>query len=394
MAMNMKSAMNKEICLYCRREAPNLRKGWQLVCSGFAQLCDECAAIYESGRFCEVFHGESKGWKECEKCDKMLHCGCIMSQHKLVMLDSGGVSCMECFGEADEPPSPPLSDVSLESWKNPDDPTAVGEPATSMEVVYGAELGVDHIETLGSAIPVESSAEVVSELGADQMEALGTTMPSTSSAEVISGVELGAVQIETLGSRAPSESVSETNLQVLGHEAPSDAQNAVPESLQNARVEDSSERRKLEPKIKAGADEPGHWDPLCLAKLMGEKLQEVVLDHTYSPNAAIIPLFEKLLTLSDADPGLGELMLPHEYVEAYFPKVPDPNGLPVKVQDMKGNNWDFCLHSKSCISDEAPYALQGTKDCILSMQWEAGDTAPEIKCIWYLEFRSSPARRW
>ncbi|XP_031404026.1 uncharacterized protein LOC116213289 [Punica granatum] len=190
MAMNMKSAMNKEICLYCRREAPNLRKGWQLVCSGFAQLCDECAAIYESGRFCEVFHGESKGWKECEKCDKMLHCGCIMSQHKLVMLDSGGVSCMECFGEADEPPSPPLSDVSLESWKNPDDPTAVGEPATSMEVVYGAELGVDHIETLGSAIPVESSAEVVSELGADQMEALGTTMPSTSSAEVISGIFL------------------------------------------------------------------------------------------------------------------------------------------------------------------------------------------------------------
>ncbi|XP_031404025.1 uncharacterized protein LOC116213288 [Punica granatum] len=291
------------------------------------------------------------------------------------MLVSGielGVNQMETSGSVVPLESFAGLSYGVELWTAQTETSCSVMPSeSSADVISGVELGVD-TETSCSVMPSESSADVISgvELGVDQTETSSSAMPSESSAVVVSGVELGAVQIETLGSRAPSESVSETNLQVLGHEAPSDAQNAVPESLQNARVEDSSERRKLEPKIKAGADEPGHWDPLCLAKLMGEKLQGI----SSHPNAAIIPLFEKLLTLSDADPGLGELMLPHEYVEAYFPKVPDPNGLPVKVQDMKGNNWDFCLHSKSCISDEAPYALQGTKDCILSMQWEAGDT--------------------
>ncbi|KAL5715341.1 hypothetical protein ACHQM5_017174 [Ranunculus cassubicifolius] len=72
------------------------RKGWRLRTGDFAQLCDRCGSAYQEERFCELFHMNAAGWRNCESCTKPLHCGCIVSIHTLVLKDAGGIECMAC----------------------------------------------------------------------------------------------------------------------------------------------------------------------------------------------------------------------------------------------------------------------------------------------------------
>lgn len=72
------------------------RKGWPLRSGGFATLCDNCGTAYKQLVFCEMFHSDETGWRECASCGKRLHCGCIASSSLLELLDTGGVSCKGC----------------------------------------------------------------------------------------------------------------------------------------------------------------------------------------------------------------------------------------------------------------------------------------------------------
>uniref|UniRef100_A0A2N9I9X1 VAL1-3 N-terminal zinc finger domain-containing protein n=1 Tax=Fagus sylvatica TaxID=28930 RepID=A0A2N9I9X1_FAGSY len=56
-------------------------------------------SAYEEGKFCDIFHLNADGWRDCATCGKMVHCGCIMSFHLFTVLDFGGVSCMKCFNK-------------------------------------------------------------------------------------------------------------------------------------------------------------------------------------------------------------------------------------------------------------------------------------------------------
>ncbi|KAJ6696567.1 hypothetical protein OIU85_002963 [Salix viminalis] len=37
-------------------------------------------SAYEDSLFCDTFHSEEPGWRECNICTKRLHCGCIASK--------------------------------------------------------------------------------------------------------------------------------------------------------------------------------------------------------------------------------------------------------------------------------------------------------------------------
>jgi hypothetical protein len=91
-----------------------------------------------------------------------------------------------------------------------------------------------------------------------------------------------------------------------------------------------------------------------------------------SSNSKIIPLFEKVLSASDAG-RIGRLVLPKACAEAYFPPISLPEGLPLKIQDIKGKEWVFQFRFWPN-NNSRMYVLEGVTPCIQSMQLQAGDT--------------------
>ncbi|TYJ97230.1 B3 domain-containing transcription repressor VAL1-like isoform X2 [Cucumis melo var. makuwa] len=91
-----------------------------------------------------------------------------------------------------------------------------------------------------------------------------------------------------------------------------------------------------------------------------------------SLNSTIVPLFEKVLSASDAG-RIGRLVLPKACAEAYFPPISQSEGLPVRVQDVKGNEWTFQFRFWPN-NNSRMYVLEGVTPCIQSMQLRAGDT--------------------
>ncbi|KAG6383823.1 hypothetical protein SASPL_156408 [Salvia splendens] len=86
------SSSSRMSCFQCQDSTSNpanFRNGWRLRSGEFAQLCPRCA-------FCETFHSNDDGWRDCGSCGKLVHCGCIVSFGTHLLLDFGGVICMEC----------------------------------------------------------------------------------------------------------------------------------------------------------------------------------------------------------------------------------------------------------------------------------------------------------
>ncbi|KAI7757177.1 hypothetical protein M8C21_008042, partial [Ambrosia artemisiifolia] len=59
---------------------------------------------YEQQKFCELFHLDDTGWRECTSCAKRLHCGFIASSAFVVLLDNGGVTCVSCSNSPGDNP--------------------------------------------------------------------------------------------------------------------------------------------------------------------------------------------------------------------------------------------------------------------------------------------------
>jgi hypothetical protein len=86
----------------------------------------------------------------------------------------------------------------------------------------------------------------------------------------------------------------------------------------------------------------------------------------------ITPLFEKMLSASDAG-RIGRLVLPKACAEAYFPPIHQPEGLPLKIQDVTGKEWVFQFRFWPN-NNSRMYVLEGVTPCIQSMRLQAGDT--------------------
>ncbi|RDX87154.1 B3 domain-containing transcription repressor VAL2, partial [Mucuna pruriens] len=86
---------------------------------------------------------------------------------------------------------------------------------------------------------------------------------------------------------------------------------------------------------------------------------------------------------------------PKACVEAYFPPISQPEGLPLRIQDVKGKEWMFQFRFWPN-NNSRMYVLEGVTPCIQSMQLQAGDTVtfsrmdPEGKLI--MGFRKKARR--
>ena len=70
-------------------------------------------------------------------------------------------------------------------------------------------------------------------------------------------------------------------------------------------------------------------------------------------------------------------------MQAYFPPIHQPEGLPLKIQDVTGRDWVFQFRFWPN-NNSRMYVLEGVTPCIQSMKLYAGDTgifATLIGCI-------------
>ncbi|KAL3851277.1 hypothetical protein ACJIZ3_013159 [Penstemon smallii] len=107
--------------------------------------------------------------------------------------------------------------------------------------------------------------------------------------------------------------------------------------------------------------------PRYRPQITNEELQQISSDS----KSVITPLFEKMLSASDAG-RIGRLVLPKKCAEAYFPPIAHPEGLPLKVQDVKGKEWLFQYRFWPN-NNSRMYVLEGITPCIQAMQLQAGD---------------------
>ncbi|KAI7753455.1 hypothetical protein M8C21_007450 [Ambrosia artemisiifolia] len=110
---------------------------------------------------------------------------------------------------------------------------------------------------------------------------------------------------------------------------------------------------------------PRYWP-----KMTDQELLQIHGD--LNSNCTITPLFEKVLSASDAG-RIGRLVLPKACAEAYFPLIDQSDGVPIKVRDIKGKEWTFQFRFWPN-NNSRMYVLEGVNQCIQNMQLQAGDT--------------------
>ncbi|XP_047254337.1 B3 domain-containing protein Os07g0679700 isoform X5 [Capsicum annuum] len=107
---------------------------------------------------------------------------------------------------------------------------------------------------------------------------------------------------------------------------------------------------------------------------------QTVLEPRYRPrvtelklqNISIKPLFQKLLSASDADLALSRLVIPKKCAEAYFPPLSGPHKIPINILDTEGKEWNF--HYRFWPNSRSKmYVLEGLRDYMVSKKWRAGD---------------------
>lgn len=70
-------------------------------------------------------------------------------------------------------------------------------------------------------------------------------------------------------------------------------------------------------------------------------------------------------------------------LQVYLPPISNPEGIPLPVQDLKGQEWVFQFRFWPN-NNSRMYVLEGVSPCIQSMQLRAGDTSktvPSLKAI-------------
>ncbi|XP_073044570.1 B3 domain-containing transcription repressor VAL2-like isoform X2 [Primulina eburnea] len=361
------------------------KKGWSLRSGELATLCDNCGDAYKQLIFCEMFHSEDTGWRECSVCGKRLHCGCIASSSLLEVLDTGGVTCIGCTKSSKLPYTPcqektevcALSTAGINQCMDKipskhsgdDDKNFCLEHLTPSQNVdttamkpeeYFPRRGEIGHETLSSFNI--SSADLPKDFEAFQECMIQTNLSIGLSASSNSNPlpRLIAEEREFCTSNTPLKQVSKPF-----HLSPS-----LPTSVFAAGIEKSSgsisQLRVARPPVEGRVKNqllPRYWP-----RITDLELQQISGDS----NSTVVPLFEKVLSASDAG-RIGRLVLPKACAEAYFPLISQPEGLPLRIQDVKGNEWVFQFRFWPN-NNSRMYVLEGVTPCIQSMQLQAGDT--------------------
>ncbi|CAA3005969.1 B3 domain-containing transcription repressor VAL2 isoform X1 [Olea europaea subsp. europaea] len=373
------------------------KKAWPLRSGGFATLCAKCGTAYEQLVFCELFHLKETGWRECSSCSKRLHCGCIASSSLLELLDTGGVNCIECCRS-----SKPHSTSTHEKAKLCAVSTAdgIGGNLDKLKCTQSGDDAQNDCQTLllpsGNDDPLVSLGPMKLEEGFPASREIGHKLLINSNlASIESSQNIDAYKAH-IDVKNVHKSLIETNLSIAlsasANTIPSygvvadERESSIspfhqgckpchllqrpPNSTVFAGLETNSsmtsQLRVARPPVEGRVKNqllPRYWP-----RITDKELQQISGDS----NSTIVPLFEKVLSASDAG-RIGRLVLPKACAEAYFPPISQPEGLPLRIQDVKGKEWVFQFRFWPN-NNSRMYVLEGVTPCIQSMQLQAGDT--------------------
>ncbi|AEE85993.1 HSI2-like 1 [Arabidopsis thaliana] len=346
------------------------KKGWPMRSGDLASLCDKCGCAYEQSIFCEVFHAKESGWRECNSCDKRLHCGCIASRFMMELLENGGVTCISCAKKSG------LISMNVSHESNGKDFPSFASAEHVGSVLERTNL--KHLLHFQRIDPTHSSLQMKQEesLLPSSLDALRhKTERKELSAQPNLSISLGPTLMTSPFHDAAVDDRSKTNS--IFQLAPRSRQ-LLPKPANSAPIAAGMEPSgSLVSQIHVARPPPegrGKTQllPRYWPRITDQELLQLSGQYPHLSNSKIIPLFEKVLSASDAG-RIGRLVLPKACAEAYFPPISLPEGLPLKIQDIKGKEWVFQFRFWPN-NNSRMYVLEGVTPCIQSMQLQAGDT--------------------
>ncbi|KAG6771732.1 hypothetical protein POTOM_023119 [Populus tomentosa] len=407
-SLSIKSCMNAT-CGVSTSNSGGWRKGWALRSGDFAILCDNCGSAYEQSIFCEVFHSKDSGWRECTSCSKRLHCGCIASRSLLELLDGGGVNCTSCSRTAgvgpmngDEKPNgfgkPKVDNVGELHSASADSQLAAETKLMQLGNCIDG-IGTRNLLQLQSDETNGSCRKMKQEDILPPVGEIASTIFSNFNQASNASCQTAKPEIHRTVTAAKDlyESLAQTNLSMslgssLGNPNPfpggvvdervsSKASSPLQQGPRSRHLLPKPPKSALSMDANAGmvsqirvarppAEGRGRNQllPRYWPRITDQELQQISGD----PNSTIVPLFEKVLSASDAG-RIGRLVLPKACAEAYFPPISQPEGLPLRIQDVKGKEWVFQFRFWPN-NNSRMYVLEGVTPCIQSMKLQAGDT--------------------
>ncbi|KAE9594477.1 putative transcription factor & chromatin remodeling CW-Zn-B3/VAL family [Lupinus albus] len=400
------------------------KKGWPLRSGGFAQLCTKCGfkeewkhgildplSAYEMSVFCDKFHHQKPGWVDCKFCNKPIHCGCVVSRSLFEYLDFDGIGCVSCIASqlrmirnTENPNGSISSTKNNASDRHPAhingtlfaDSVDEGKLMQLCRIVEASESSHWNNAQRDSRISPtgQNSQEVKFSSGEADTRFPDVVKPSVQS--------LTFSKLENNRSTWEIKNIHESSAQPSLNGNPSGNNNVLPSSGEfvEARLDGKAsppfhQGQRFRPILRKPSKnglpmdlEPdkGTLSHARIARAPAEGRGKSQLLPRYWPritdqeleqlsgdlNSTVVPLFEKVLSASDAG-RIGRLVLPKACAEAYFPPISSADGLPLPVQDVKGNEWTFQFRFWPN-NNSRMYVLEGVTPCIQAMQLCAGDT--------------------
>ncbi|TYH81717.1 hypothetical protein ES332_D02G004100v1 [Gossypium tomentosum] len=402
--MALKSCMN---VLCGASTSIEWRNGWTLRSGDFANLCDKCGSAYEQSIFCDVFHSKDSGWRDCNSCGKPLHCGCIASRFLLELLDGGGINCVSCAKKSgfnhmieDEKPNGfgmvkadagqlhstsadnQLSGASIENLQ-------LMQLSNNAESIGLRQLLQLHNDDSSGSLgqmkqdeflppPREIGNTCLTSINQASNGSVEAVKPTTSKVNIFDSLPQTNLSISLGGSLGnqngfPSSVVDEKSKMSSVLQQASKSRHLLPKPPRSVLATGLEMNAGTVPQIRVArppAEGRGRNQllPRYWPRITDQELQQISGDS----NSTIVPLFEKVLSASDAG-RIGRLVLPKACAEAYFPPISQPEGLPLRIQDVKGKEWVFQFRFWPN-NNSRMYVLEGVTPCIQSMQLQAGDT--------------------
>uniref|UniRef100_A0A0D9X2Y7 TF-B3 domain-containing protein n=1 Tax=Leersia perrieri TaxID=77586 RepID=A0A0D9X2Y7_9ORYZ len=380
------------------------RKGWPLRSGGFAVLCDKCGLAYEQLVFCDIFHQKESGWRDCSFCGKVLS--------PVVPKLFPSPNNQRLFGKSDELLSGrPLETTSVMVDARNDDLTIISKnshPFMVKNIEAGQSSNIlrqKELENGARQIKWELPTLSIGDMG--RMPFLTRSQSALEPPQYTRRDENKDPTTESTTSESLSEACLNMSLGIASNGNKLEATSTVERPMLSPTT-GFAEGRELTtalspfqhaqrarhfltrpPRVGEGAvfdptkDMLPHLRvarppaegrgrnqllPRYWPRITDQELQQISGDS----NSTIVPLFEKVLSASDAG-RIGRLVLPKACAEAYFPPISQPEGRPLTIQDAKGKEWHFQFRFWPN-NNSRMYVLEGVTPCIQSLQLQAGDT--------------------
>ncbi|KAK4274932.1 hypothetical protein QN277_018089 [Acacia crassicarpa] len=369
------------------------KKGWPLPYGGFAQYCNSCGisteckldtldsiSAHEASIFCSKFHREETGWRDCGFCNKNtkepneavtsittntsdcppLH---IDGKRLVDSVDEGKLMqlCRIVEASGTNGLHQPWGDkiISSSGSKSQDIKCLTGDMDSGFSNMIAQSIQSLKFPLLENSRPtweIKNMCEPLAQPSLNMSLGIpsGNSAPSSTGEIVEERLEGKPSSLFHQGQRShavfakPSKTGLSMNIET------NKGMNSISKACVGRPPVEGRGKSQLLPR---------YWP-----RYTDDELKQL----SGNLKSTVVPLFEKVLSASDAS-RTGRLVLPKACAEAFFPPICQSEGLPLEIQDVKGNEWTFQFRYWPN-NNSRMYVLEGVTPCIQSMQLIAGDT--------------------